>query len=133
MPKISNEPEEQKLHIEKKDVWEKARAEISLEEKKEIEERRIPVEEKEAIRQQIRREIEVMKLTPELQDEATKKAKKIEFLGEKEKLEHLMVITKEKGLAFAVDVAKKMNDPYILDIFHDILVKEGFYKKFLKK
>ncbi len=135
MVEISNKPEEkkEKLHIEKKDVWEKARAEISLAEKKELEKSKLPIEEEEAIRQQIKREIEVMELTPELQEEAAKKAKKIEFLGEKEKLEHLMVIVKERGLVFVVKVAKDMNDPYVLDIFHDILVKEGFYKKFLKQ
>lgn len=123
----------EKAYIEKKDVWEKAREEASLIERAELEKTKISREDEKTIRQQIRREIEMMELTPELQDEAVKKAKKIEFLGEKEKLEHLMAIAKERGVEFAIKVAENMNDPYVLDIFHDILVKEGFYKKFLKK
>ena len=64
---------------------------------------------------------------------AAEKAKKIQTLGEEEKIEHLLEITKDKGIAFAVRVAKQMNDPYVLDTFHDILVKEwASYKQFLK-
>lgn len=118
---------------ERRDVWEKAREEAVLLEKKELEKKRISPEDEEAIKRQIRKEIEMMELTPELQDEAVKKAKKIQFLGEKEKLEYLINIAKERGVEFAVKVAENMNDPYVLDIFHDILVREGFYKKFLKK
>ena len=123
----------EKPYIEKKDVWKKAKEEFLSAEEKEAEIKNIPAEEKEAIRQQIKREIEMMELTPELQDEAAKKAKKIEFLGEKEKLEHLLAIAEERGLVFAIDVAKNMNDPYVLDILHDILIREGLYKKFLKQ
>lgn len=125
--------ENKEVLTEKKDVWERKRAEKSVEEQKEIEQKRIPAGEERAIEKQLREEIETMQLSPELQEEALVKAKKIEFLGEKEKLEQLMKIAKERGLEFAVKVAKDMNDPYILDIFHDILAKEGFYKKFLKQ
>jgi len=124
---------EEKTYIEKKDIWKRAREEFSSLEKEETKREGFPAEEREAIRQQIKREIEMMELTPELQNEAAEKAKKIEFLGEKEKLEYLMTVAKERGLAFAINVAKNMNDPYILDILHDILVNEGLYKKFLKQ
>ena len=133
---ISKEPEkkqEKGILIEKKDVWEKAKQEISAEEQAELEAKKLPAEEEQAIREQLRKEIEMMELSPELQDEAQRKAKKIEFLGEKEKLEHLMVLAKERGLEFAVNVAKNMNDPYVLDIFHDLLIEKGLYKKFLKQ
>ncbi len=89
------------------------------------------VENKEIVESQIRQEIEKMQLNPALEDEAKKKANRIEFLGEQEKIEHLLVMAQEKGLAFAIRVAKEMNDPYLLDVFHDVLAKEGFYKKFL--
>lgn len=118
---------------ERRDVWEKAREEAISLEKKELQKKRISPEDEETIKRQIIKEIEMMELTPELQDEAVQKAKKIEFLGEKEKLEHLLKIAKERGVEFAVKVAENMNDHYVLDIFHDILVKEGFYKKFLRK
>lgn len=78
---------------------------------------------------ELRREIEMMELDENTKAQAEKKAKKIEFLGEKEKIEHLLKIAREKGLIFAVGVAKKMNDPYLLDILHDILAQEGYYQK----
>ena len=81
---------------------------------------------------ELRREIETMKLDENTKAEAEKKAQKIEFLGEKEKIEHLLEIAREKGLVFAIQVARRTNDPYILDILHDILAQEGYYKDFLK-
>jgi len=54
-------------------------------------------------------------------------------LGEKEKIERLLDIAREKGLVFAIQVARKMNEPYLLDILHDTLAQEGFYKDFLSK
>ncbi|MCX6722406.1 MAG: hypothetical protein NTY04_04490 [Candidatus Staskawiczbacteria bacterium] len=76
----------------------------------------------------LRREIEMMDLDEKTKGEAEKKAKKIEFLGEKEKIEHLLEVAREKGVVFAIQIAKKMGDSYILDILHDILSQEGLYK-----
>lgn len=84
------------------------------------------------ITEQLKREIEAMEMDESLKGEAKKKADKIEFLGEKEKIKHLLEIAGEKGVLFAVGVAKDMKDPYLLDIFHDILAQEGYYKKFMK-
>lgn len=42
----------------------------------------------------------------------------------------LLETAKKKGVVEAVAAAKKINDPYLLDIFHDVLAKEGLYKKF---
>jgi hypothetical protein len=81
---------------------------------------------------ELKREIEMMELDEGKKKEAGEKAKKIEFLGEKEKLEHLLQIAREKGVVFAIQVARKMNEPYLLDILHDILAKEGYYKDFTK-
>ena len=53
-------------------------------------------------------------------------------MGEKEKIEHLLKIAREKGVVFAIKVAKEMKDPHILDILHDILAKEGYYKDFAR-
>lgn len=81
---------------------------------------------------QIRQELDLMELDSEAKNEVSKKAQKIEFLGEKEKINHLLEIAREKGVVFAVGVARKMNEPYLLDLFHDILAKEGFFKDFSK-
>lgn len=82
---------------------------------------------------ELKKEIEMMELDDKTKEEAKKKAEKIEFLGEKEKIEHLLEIAREKGAFFAIQVAKKTNEPYLLDILHDILAQEGFYKKLGKQ
>jgi len=83
------------------------------------------------VTEELKREIEKMHFDENLKGEAKAKADKIEFLGEKEKIEHLLKIAHEKGVIYAINVAKAMNDPYILDTLHDILVKEGLYKQFI--
>ncbi|MDP3882626.1 MAG: hypothetical protein Q8Q48_01060 [Candidatus Staskawiczbacteria bacterium] len=89
-------------------------------------------QEERMISKELMREIELMEADDKTKDEAKVKAKKIEFLGEEQKLEHLLKIAKEKGVAFAIQVARRMNDPYLLDVFHDLLAKEGYYKNFAK-
>ena len=126
--------------IEEKDEIKQPSGEsLSPEQKIEFSQEGEKVIEKEPTREEIitkealRREIDAMELSDDLKAEATEKAKKIQSLGEEEKIEHLLEITKDKGIAFAIKVAKQMNDPYVLDTFHDILVKEWFtYKQFLK-
>jgi hypothetical protein len=93
-----------------------------------IEKKEISPDEK-VIADELRREIEMMESDDTLKDEAKKKAQKIEFLGEEEKIEHLLKIAREKGVVFAIKMAKEMKEPYILDVLHDILAREGFYKK----
>jgi len=81
---------------------------------------------------ELKREIEMMVLDPVNAKAAEIEKEKIEYLGEKEKIEHLLRMAREKGLVFAVQTAKKMNEPYLLDILHDTLAKEGFYNNFKK-
>ena len=64
-------------------------------------------------------------------DRVIDKAESTVELG-KEKIEHLLETAREKGVVFAIQVAKRMNEPYLLDILHDTLAQEGFYKDFLK-
>lgn len=77
----------------------------------------------------LRKEIELMQVDESTKKEAEKKAEMIEFLGEKEKIKHLLQMAREKGVLFAIQVARKMNEPYLLDILHDTLAQEGFYLK----
>ena len=97
-----------------------------------VPEKREILKEEKLISDELKREIELMELDEELKDEAKNKAKKIGFLGEKEKIERLLQIAREKGVVFAIQTAKAMNDPYLLDIFHDMLAREGYYKQFMK-
>lgn|GEM_PF-2445569 len=96
-------------------------------EKTEYVEKEISAEEK-LIREEVSRELKLMEQDEDLKKESENKAKKIQYLGDEEKLENLLKIAKDKGVVFAVKVAKNMNDPYILDTFHDLLVKEGLWK-----
>lgn len=126
-------PETKNLLQEKKDVWERARQAAEINSRVETRKDRLPTQQENDIIRELRKEIEGMELEPRLKKEAEKKAKKIEFLGEKEKLEHLIRLTNEKGIEFAVKVAKNMGDPYVLDLFHDLLIKEGYYRNFLSQ
>lgn len=88
--------------------------------------------EMEAIKEELRREIELMDQDPALKKESEDKARKIGSFAADKILEHLLEIAQQRGLIFALSTAKKMNDPYVLDTFHDLLAKEGYYKKFVK-
>lgn len=104
-----------------------------FQEGKEAIEKKEPAREEIITKEALKREIDKMELGDDLKEEAEEKARRIQTLGEEEKIEHLLEIAKDKGIAFAVRVAKQMNDPYALDTFHDILVKEWFtYKQFLR-
>ena len=95
------------------------------------EKREISAEDK-LVAEKLRKEIDMMELDDNLKDEAKQKAEKISYLAEDEKIKHLMQVAHEKGVVFAVKMAKSMNDPYLLDIFHDVLAREGLYQKFTK-
>ncbi len=51
----------------------------------------------------------------------------------KDKIKELLDIGEKKGLVYAIEKAKQSNDPFLLDVFHDILAKDGNYKNILKK
>jgi hypothetical protein len=83
-----------------------------------------------AVSEELKRELELMQLDDNLKKLAEQKANKIYFLADDDKLKKLLEIAREKGIVFAVKVAQKMNEPYLLDVLHDILAKEGYYKTF---
>jgi 5-bromo-4-chloroindolyl phosphate hydrolysis protein len=118
---------------EKELLSKKEAVEKLYQEKKEgLEKIELSVKEERAIREKLEEEMVKIKLSPSLTNEVKKRAVQVKSLDEKERLEYLLDITKTNGVAFAVTVAQKMNDPYILDTFHDILAREGLYKKFKK-
>jgi len=82
--------------------------------------------------QELRQRIEAMDITDNLKKQAKTQAQSIKYLDEEKKIKKLLEIAKQKGVVYAVNVAKKINDSYILDTLHDILAKEGFYKEFVK-
>ena len=90
------------------------------------------VEEERIIREEIEREIATMELDPQAQEEAQQEIQKINLADITGKTTRLLSLAREKGVPFAVIVATKMKDPYLLDLFHDTLAKEGLYKKIKK-
>ncbi|MDI6591717.1 MAG: hypothetical protein QME61_02140 [Patescibacteria group bacterium] len=97
-----------------------------------LEKRELTEEEKEE-KERLKAEIEKEKLPYEAKIEIEKEAEIIKRKTAQGKIKHLLDLAQAQGLAYAVGVAKKMDDPYLLDLFHDILAKEGLYKKFLEK
>ncbi len=116
----------------KEKIGEKIVEELYLEKKEELKKKEFLAKEEKIIREELEREVAKIKLSPELEKEAKKKAEKIKGLHEKEKLKRLLDIAEEKGLAFAIGIVRNMKDPYTLDIFHDILARDKLYKRFEK-
>ena len=81
---------------------------------------------------ELRQKIESIELADDVKQQASAQANTITSLSEEEKMKTLLKAAKQKGVVYAVALAKKMNDPYILDMLHDTLAKEGHYKDFLK-
>ena len=87
-------------------------------------------EEEKVIKEQIEKQITQLKSSLKTEILAEKKWQKIKEADVERKLVELIKIAKTKGISFANQVAQKGNDPYILDLFHDILAKDGYYKNF---
>jgi len=104
-----------------------------IKEKKERgEEKEFLTAEEKIIKEKLRREIKLMKINPELQDEARKKAQEIKALDVQGKIKNLLLAAEQEGVAFAVKIAEGLKDPYLLDVFHDILARDSLFKKFKK-
>ncbi|MCX6720418.1 MAG: hypothetical protein NTW11_01280 [Candidatus Staskawiczbacteria bacterium] len=122
---------------DKKEELESQEKPVPFGEQAVVEQEKIP-ESKEAIRDEkevsdeLKREIELMQVDDSLKKQAEQKANKISFLADDDKLKQLMAVAREKGVVFAIKVAKTMNDPFLLDTLHDALAREGYYKDFVK-
>lgn len=85
----------------------------------------ISKEEKQALREKI----EATDIDDSLKMQALSQAQDLSSMKEGEKIKELLKMAHEKGIVYAVAVAKKTDDSYLLDTLHDTLVKEGFYKQ----
>ncbi len=88
-------------------------------------ERREPVEEKLAPPQ----------FTPSvksIRDDDKQKEEEKKLLVKRE-IKYLLALAEEKGLQYSIKEAQKKNDPFLLDIYHDVLAKDAVYKKFIKE
>ncbi len=51
----------------------------------------------------------------------------------KSKIKLFLALGEKKGLEYSINEVKKENDPFLLDLYHDVLAKDGSFKKFLEK
>ncbi len=49
----------------------------------------------------------------------------------KKDIKNLLAIAEKRGLESSIKEAEKKNDPFLLDIYHDVLAKDAAYKRFL--
>ncbi len=67
------------------------------------------------------------------QKEDKKSREEEKKLSIKRDIKHLIAIAEEKGLEYSIKEAQKKNNPFLLDIYHDVLAKDSSYKRFLSK
>ncbi len=80
----------------------------------------------------LRQEIEKMDLDDSLKSQVSSDATNTAAMEEEKKLKNLLGLAQKKGIVYAVKVAQDMDDPYLLDKFHDLLIEKGYYKEFTK-
>ena len=78
----------------------------------------------------LRQEIEKTDIDDSLKLQAQTQAQDMAGLDEEKKIKKLLELANAKGIIYAVAVAKKMDDPYVLDKLHDTMAAEGLYKNF---
>ena len=99
-----------------------------------IEEKERGIEQKEELekrKRELEEELKRLELSYQEKIEAEKEAEKLRKEEAKKQIERLFVLAQEKGLPYAIEVAKSMKDPFILDLFHDLLAKDQTFKRFL--
>ncbi len=126
---FEKEPKKEELEKSEERKFDKEIVEDSyIEKKEEPEKNNLENEREEIIREKLEKEAAKMKLSPELKKEAKEKARQIMALDKQGKIKRLLELAQEKGVFFSIKTAKGMKDPYTLDILHDILAKDEFYK-----
>ncbi|MBL7155386.1 MAG: hypothetical protein ISS88_02710 [Candidatus Portnoybacteria bacterium] len=120
-PQLENEisvPKEEVLESEEK---------VAEEKEEVVEEKKIETEpaKEEPKREEVKKE-EVAPVTAPIppSSRVRKQIKSLKSLDKQSQIKSLCYLAFKKGLDFAVEVAKGLNDAYILDEFHDALVGE---------
>lgn len=99
-----------------------------------LEKETMPAEKEKIVKQEIKNYFQEITKTPSFSS-STKvrdEAKEIEKFSKPEQIGALISLVFEKGLKYAVGVAKNLNNPAILDEFHDTLV-DRYYQILIEK
>ena len=119
VPKAENVLEsEEKSTEEKKEVAEEKK--IETEPAKEVE----PVKEEPKAEEAIKEEAAPAPAPVPPSAQAQKQVKQLKDLDRPSQVKALCDLAFQKGLAFAIEVAKTLDNAYVLDEFHDTLVDE---------
>ena len=65
--------------------------------------------------------------------EDTHKEEECKKMAIKKEIKELIAIAEAKGLQKSIKEAKKRNDPFLLDVYHDVIAKDAAFKKFLSR
>ncbi len=65
--------------------------------------------------------------------EEEKKHEEEKKLTVKREIKILLALAETKGLGKSINEAKKKNNPFLLDIYHDVIARDQAFKNFLKK
>jgi len=86
--------------------------------------------------QELRKEIESEAKTPtpqQVTDAVSQAASDLLSLDDQAQLSELIKLVFTKSLAFALKVAQRIQNPLVVDTFHDLLAKDELYYKLLKE
>ncbi|MFZ5559478.1 MAG: hypothetical protein ACOZAL_01650 [Patescibacteria group bacterium] len=107
--------------------FEKKRAEILRE--PEVKEKLPPEKEKEILKEAVYERIQTAQPIPPAQQKVIiQKAQEIKAQPKERQIQLLTELAFEKSVIEAVEIAKQLDSPYLLDEFHDILVDKLYDK-----
>jgi len=101
-----------------------------FEEKKEFPVKKELTEKEIEVREKLKEEIKKLELPTQKRIAVLKESEKIKKQTVQRQIDYLLFLAQQKGLAFAIKAANATNDPFLIDLFHDILAKRGLYKNF---
>ena len=88
-----------------------------------------PEREKEILKQAVSENIQTIQPISDDQQQATSQtAKQIKEEPKERQVKLLIDLAFEKDLSHAVEVARRLDNPYLLDEFHDVIVDELYNK-----
>ena len=129
---MQNEPEKQRKEaLEGSYESEQVQGEVQISPEKldGIEGKEAKKEHGENARKHLEREAERMPLTFEDTKDLRKQSVAVSMVSDQGKIQRLLKLVEEKGVLFAVKVAKETGDSYVLDLLHDALAKYNLYKR----
>jgi hypothetical protein len=89
----------------------------------------VPEKEKEILKQALSERIDKVQPTSSAQQQvAVQKVQQIRAESKERQIQLLTDLAFEKGIPHAIEVAKRLENPFLLDEFHDALVDELYNK-----